>query len=249
MSLFFSNDNHSSSEDLSSKLPGIDLEPLNGSGIFSSRETTKSVHWSISWSDLMMTMFILFVILYVYKAASEEMKIPEIEKGVDFHEQRTPGPSEELSRFYEMSMQTLRAQDLEDITSVELTKDRAVKIILPSDVLFESGKAELKTGALGSLKAVAGMIKNTDYAVTVAGHTDSVPINTEKFPSNWELSSARACESARYLIRETGISPGQIQVVGYAEFSPVATNETPEGRSANRRVEIIISKELIQEGL
>lgn len=247
MNMFFPEDNLSASENAVKNNMFTGIRPLDGTGILSGKEHIKSGHWSISWSDLMMTMFIFFVILYAHKISNKDIPIPETEKSVDFHEERTPGPSGEFSRFYEMSRQILRAKDLQDITRIELMEDRIVKIILPGDILFESGNAYLKSGAKKSLKAVAGIIEDTGYTVTIAGHTDSIPINTPEFPSNWDLSTARACEAARYLINESGISSDQIQIIGYAEYKPVASNETPEGRSSNRRVEIIISRENIQE--
>ena len=228
----------------------IGLAPLNGAGIFFNRDTKKSSHWSIPWSDLMMTMFILFCVLYTYKTPNiKEVQIPKIETKIEVHEQERFYPSEELYRFYEMSRKTLNAEELQDITSVELTDDKTVKIILPSDILFDTGEAALKSGALGSLKAVGGLIKDTKYAVTIAGHTDNIPIHTERFPSNWELSTSRACVAAKYLIDETNIPPDQIQVIGYAEYRPIESNDTPEGRHANRRVEVIISKEHISDNL
>jgi chemotaxis protein MotB len=151
-------------------------------------------------------------------------------------------PKEDLSQLYKESRETFRAKNFKDIASVELTDDKAVKIILPSDILFNIGQAEINTAASGSLVAVGELIKDKGYAVTVAGHTDNIPIKSDKFPSNWELSTARACGAANFLIDEMDIPPERIQVIGYAEYRPIASNETPEGRSANRRVEVIISK-------
>lgn len=209
------------------------LESPGGAGIFHIKEIKSNSHWSVPWSDLMMTMFILFCMLYAYPAAKT--------KAVQTTQK------DELSRFYETSKETLKLKNYNDITSVELTKDRTVKIILPGDIFFDIGDAEIKTSASGSLAAVGELIKERGYAITVAGHTDNVPINSAKFPSNWELSTARACEAAKFLIEKMDITPDRLQVIGYAEYRPVASNETPEGRRANRRVEVIVSKEFIPE--
>ncbi len=213
----------------------------------------KSIHWSIPWSDLMMTMFILLAILFVYQASAHDIRPTESkrpqsdlveETGTNFS---TKDPSEntstEIPKLYEMSQQTLKAEDLKDIASVELIEDKAVRIILTGDVLFDTGKADLKSEAIASLHKVTGMLKETPHIVNVVGHTDNVPIKTYQFPSNWELSTARACVTARFLIDEIGVSPSQIFVSGHADYQPVASNDTPSGRLANRRVEIIISKE------
>ncbi len=205
-----------------------DFSPINEADLFFTKETKKSSLWAVQWSDLMMTMFILFCVLYAYSST----RLNEVQAA----------PKQDLSRLYEESRETLKAKNFNDIATVELTDDKAVKIILPSDILFDVGQAEIKTSASGSLAAVGELLKDKDYEITVAGHTDSIPIKSEKFPSNWELSTARACEAANFLIEKMDIPPDKIQVIGYAEYRPIAPNETPEGRSANRRVEVIISK-------
>lgn len=248
--MHFFEENFSFSENRAVNEINIGLEPLNGAGIFFNRDIKKSPHWSIPWSDLMMTMFVLFCVLYAFHTSSvKEVQVPSKELKIDVHEQKRIDQTEGLYRFYEMGRQTLRAEELQDITSIELIKEKAVKIILPSDILFDTGEAELKPGSIGSLKAVGRLIKDTKYAITVAGHTDIVPIHTDRFPSNWELSTARACVAAKFLIDETNIAPDQIQVIGYAEYRPIASNDTPEGRCANRRVEVIISKDHISDNL
>ena len=238
-------ENHSSAEDNVNADMNIYLEPLHGAGIFFSRDSKKSSQWSVPWSDLMMTMFVLFALLYVYHTTNKEVQASSEERGTFFHEEIQPF----LSQRHDSVTETLRVEDLKDISSVELTKDKVVKIILPGDVLFDTAEAELKPGAISSLMAVGQLIQGTDYAVTVAGHTDNIPIHTDKYPSNWELSTARACVAAKFLIDETEVSPAQIQVIGYAENRPIDSNEIPEGRSSNRRVEIIISKDHISDNL
>ena len=242
-----------SSEDKAANVMGIDFEFLHGDGVFSSRGTAKSSHWSIPWADLMMTMFVFFAVLYIYDAYKEEMLPSPAEANSGIQEEikpeEKPTANEDLSRFYEMSKQILTAEEFEYTTAVTLIKDKAVKIILPSDVLFDTGQAGLKTDAIGSLEAVGRLLKETNLAVTVSGHTDNVPIHTDRFPSNWELSTARACVAAKFLIEKADVAPTRIQVIGYAENRPISSNETPEGRSANRRVEVIVSKEHISDNL
>ena len=126
---------------------------------------------------------------------------------------------------------------------MDLVKDKAVRIILTGDVLFDSGKADLKPEAVESLRKIAGILRETPYAINVVGHTDDVPISTEEFPSNWELSTMRACVTARFLMDEVAIPPSQVYVSGHAEYQPVRYDTDPESRAANRRVEIIITKE------
>lgn len=248
MNFFY--ENPSQPDDDSVNEINIGPEPLSGAGIFLNRDEKKSSHWSIPWSDLMMTMFVLFCVLYAYHTSNiKDVQASPKEPEIKIQEKIIPLPNEDLSRLYEMTRETFKAKDFRDIASVELTKDMAVKIILPGDIFFDTAQAELKTDALDSLRAVGELVKERDFAITVAGYTDNIPIHTDRFPSNWELSTARACVAAKFLIEETDIPPERIQVMGYAENRPVASNETPEGRCANRRVEVIISKDQFSDNL
>ena len=111
---------------------------------------------------------------------------------------------------------------------------------LESDLLFASGDATLRPQAVPVLDAVARYFKTTDYTLDVAGHTDNVPIQTATYPSNWELSTARATEVVRRLIEQAAVAPARLRVAGRADTEPVASNETEDGRRRNRRIEIIL---------
>jgi chemotaxis protein MotB len=109
---------------------------------------------------------------------------------------------------------------------------------LPDNVLFDSGDAELKDTGETTLGEVAQVLRTIEgRQFQVAGHTDSVPIRSRRFPSNWHLSTARAVTVASYLMQQ-GIAPDHISAAGYADTQPVESNETDEGRSRNRRIEI-----------
>lgn len=105
---------------------------------------------------------------------------------------------------------------------------------------FESGSAQMKSASQGALDRIAGMLRQRDYRVRIEGHTDNAPIHTAQFPSNWELSTARATEIVRLLIVKDGFSPDRLSAAGYAEYHPVAVNRTAEGRGMNRRVDIVV---------
>lgn len=117
--------------------------------------------------------------------------------------------------------------------------DKGLVLTLADWVLFAPGQAEVARQAVSLLHKVGGVIAKTDFPVRIAGHTDSVPIHTGRFPSNWELSTARAVNVLRYFEEVEHISPTRLFAVGYGEFQPIAPNDTPEQRLANRRVEII----------
>jgi chemotaxis protein MotB len=116
---------------------------------------------------------------------------------------------------------------------------------LVEKILFDSGKAEIKPRGLEVLKKVGDILKNTkDKQIRIEGHTDNVPIGAGlagKFPTNWELSTARATVVARYFQEKVGIPPQKLAPTGFAEYRPVASNSTPEGRAQNRRIEIILA--------
>jgi chemotaxis protein MotB len=120
---------------------------------------------------------------------------------------------------------------------VRIFRNRMV-VELPDNVLFDSGEAELKREGQATLAEVAQVLRSIEgREFQVAGHTDSVPIRSRRFPSNWELSTARAVTVARYLIAQ-GIAPDRISAAGYADTQPVESNDTEEGRARNRRIEI-----------
>jgi chemotaxis protein MotB len=112
-----------------------------------------------------------------------------------------------------------------------------ITVEINASVLFDSGEARLQTSALRALTAVGQILATTDFPITVEGHTDNVPISTPLFPSNWELSGARAASVVRLFI-DTGVAPRRLTATGYAEQRPVADNETDLGRQRNRRVAI-----------
>ena len=110
---------------------------------------------------------------------------------------------------------------------------------------FSSGSAELRPGAIPALRRVTEVLLEKPYEVRIEGHTDNVRIHTPQFPSNWELSTARAIEVVRLMITEMGFAPQRLSVGGYGEFHPVAPNTTEEQRALNRRVDVVILRRSI----
>jgi chemotaxis protein MotB len=117
-------------------------------------------------------------------------------------------------------------------------------IQLPNDVLFDSGKTNIKPDGQAALAKVAQVLSSiTDRKYVVAGDTDNVPIHSARFPSNWELSTARAVEVTKFLVQK-GMKPEVLAAAGYGEWDPVAPNDTPEHRAQNRRIEIVLQPNL-----
>jgi chemotaxis protein MotB len=114
-----------------------------------------------------------------------------------------------------------------------------VAVDISTDILFGSGQARLSRPAIGALERLAAVLKPWPNAVRVEGHTDDRPIDTTAFPSNWELSAARAA-SVVHLFMDRGIAPDRLAVLGFGQYRSVASNTTAAGRNANRRVEVVI---------
>jgi chemotaxis protein MotB len=131
-------------------------------------------------------------------------------------------------------------EKLDDQVTIETRAD-GVLVRLPAPLLFQSGRAEMLGESQPLLDKLGLLFRKFPGEVRIEGHTDNVPIASTVFPSNWELSSARAVAVARYF-QGLGIPPERLAATGYGEFRPQATNDTPEGRATNRRVEILLSR-------
>ncbi len=119
-------------------------------------------------------------------------------------------------------------------------------VSLPAGVLFDSGRTDIKADGLTALSRVAEVLSSiTDRNFVVAGHTDDVPIHTARFPSNWELSTARAVEVVNLLISK-GMKPQVLSAAGYGEYDPVEQNDSPEHKALNRRIEIVLQPNLAE---
>ena len=129
-----------------------------------------------------------------------------------------------------------------EVTISELQGQLTVNLV--ERILFDSGKADIKPGGLEVLRRVGGILKGVaDKQIQVEGHTDNVPISPrlkETFPSNWELSTARATTVLRYLQDNAGIDGSRLSAVGFGQYRPRADNATPEGRAQNRRIQIVL---------
>lgn len=111
---------------------------------------------------------------------------------------------------------------------------------LPEFLFFDSGQAKLRPEAMPLLNKLAGLLKNIPNSILIEGHTDNRPIHTPQFPSNWELSTARAAALVRYFVEESHLDPAHCAAAGYGEYQPLADNNDENGRQANRRVDLII---------
>ena len=219
-----------------------------------------TVHWSVTWADLMMTMFILFTVLFVYASAKrdflqafrghvrheplqEASSTVGSQRGpVAVYDMPTPGalPDVGPKQLFEMTQAAVKNQGGKDVT-VELEGD-TVRISLHGPMLFKRTSAQVSPEAIVLLRTVARIVAKARYEVQVHGHTDNFPVATPDYPTNWELSTARAVNVARVLIEDAGIDPALVSATGHSMYKPRAPNLTAENKAENRRVEILLTR-------
>jgi len=206
-------------------------------------------HWAVPWSDLMMVMMVMFAVMYVTKISetnvgdmfSKEAKYQPLQEPAAAKKvivQNSPISADEILR---LSQSLVTQAKLEDI-DVALTDNQAVKVSVRGNLLFDLGKADLKPEAISFLDKLAEIIANNNFEIEIVGHTDNFPISNPAYPTNWELSTARAARVARYLIQTGGLEPGRFTLIGHAFYRPAVPNTSPENKAKNRRVEIIITR-------
>ncbi len=171
--------------------------------------------------------------------ASPENQYPNVDTG--------PQPTREdrlnLSRISSQIKRSLAPLIDQDLIRV-INNDLWVEIEIKSSILFKSGSARLSRQARTVLKKIARILAKFPNHIQVEGFTDNIPIRTPTYPSNWELSAARAA-SVVHLFTQSGIPPKHLSAIGYAEFKPIASNKTAEGRQKNRRINIIVQSDAI----
>lgn len=198
--------------------------------------------WMISYLDVLTLIIALFVLLLAFadhnepdQGAESDARAPEILP----HVQRS-GLLPELTGLNPHYERLERAVQSLELQGVEARLDpEGMTLRLDDRLLFESGQADLTAAGREALAQLQPVLTSVDGQISVEGHTDNVPISTARFPSNWELSSARAISVVRFLT-EQGSSPDRLRAVGYGETRPIAANDMASGRAANRRVELVL---------
>ena len=169
------------------------------------------------------------------------IEMPEVKGNSDKEfEQRG---KEEMDNMAENFKTYFAENDLEDKIEIE-QNDRYITLNFKDGILFESGSSDLKPEAINILNQVADeLLKYPDNNIKIEGHTDNMPISTTRYPNNWYLSAARAISVATCFTSSKNFPPARISTEGYGEYKPKVSNDTPENRAINRRVEIkVISK-------
>jgi chemotaxis protein MotB len=180
--------------------------------------------WLYSYADLMTQLLIFSILMLValgLKPPKEQTK-----------------QQDDLVETVKQVEQFVKESGLSDSMALDRTADRLV-IRMKSAILFREAQAALTPAAERVLAGLAPVLARAPTKLRVEGHTDDVPIRSSQFPSNWELSTARAISVIRYL-EENGIDRGRLSVAGYGEFHPLAPNDSADRRALNRRVEIVV---------
>lgn len=161
-------------------------------------------------------------------------------------EEEGDGPFDRMADLPQLSDQfTQEFQDLIDDDLVQITSNELwLEITLKDSILFASGEVQVTEQARRIFEDISAVLAGYENPVQVEGHTDNQPVSSAQFPSNWELSAARAASVVK-LLREQGIAPERLAAVAYGEFHPIAENDTPEGRAQNRRVALMIARDKI----
>jgi chemotaxis protein MotB len=151
-----------------------------------------------------------------------------------------PGVAKEISEY-------IKEQGLAAVVRMRVEERGLVVSLVTDEVLFNIGRAELRPKAKRILAKVAEVVRDIPNDIAVEGHTCDLPISTAQFPSNWELSTARATTVVRYLIEESGLSPRRVSAAGYADSRPLVPNDSEAHRMLNRRVDIVVLERGMRE--
>lgn len=208
--------------------------------------------WLMTYLDVMTLLLVMLVVMLAFAGKGDGLKnmqgiaeglagqqvLPKNAGILEASGNEVPTPQTQSQAHKKDPLEGLPLDKLgKDIDVV--VSEGTVSFRISSEILFPSGQAELSLDGLRVLRQLVPVLNSTDHQVAVVGHTDAVPIRSARFPSNWELSSARAGSVVRYL-ESNGVSSNRLRAVGYADTRPLADNASAEGKATNRRVELIM---------
>jgi chemotaxis protein MotB len=214
--------------------------------------------WQMVYSSLALILVVVFAMLVSYSVA-DKRKIEHLSRSVNREAGNLDGGKTEGENFGAVSVEgdsdgawTKDASNLlgnsaavaglqDDVTLQRF--GRGIKLKLKGDAVFASGSAIVSEKVYPYLDEIARIADGRDLSLRVEGHTDDIPINTEEFPSNWELSTKRAVNIVRYFIEKKGFPAGRLAAEGFGQYRPILSGTGPEERGLNRRIEIYIESE------
>lgn len=215
--------------------------------------------WMTTFGDMMTLLLVFFVLLYSFSSMDVEKfegfisalqnQLGVLEGGKTI----TPNPNidagtmgEDYAQAPENIQQIMRELDnyiesngLGERVNVE-NKRKGLVISLTGEILYELGRADIRDEGREVLTMISDILIDIPNDIMIEGHTDNLPIRTDEFPSNWELSTARAVNVIEFLIEERDFDPARLSAAGYSEYRPVADNDNADGRAENRRVEVVV---------
>lgn len=225
--------------------------------------------WLTTFNDLVTLLMVFFVLLFAI-GSMDKQRVEEFQSAlqsglgvlgagsrVSIAVQQSQTPISALGQLSQSKNETQPESDLDEKDpfddkfsefaaqsgiNVSYSK-QGIHISFEDGLVFDFGQADITAKGFAFLDEMAVLIQQNTYAVRVEGHTDNVPIHTQRFPSNWELSIARAVSVVKYFIDAGKIDPQRLSAVGYGESRPLMANNTPGNRAKNRRVEIVLATE------
>ncbi|SMB82399.1 chemotaxis protein MotB [Desulfonispora thiosulfatigenes DSM 11270] len=229
------------------------------------KKSSGSPAWMTTFSDLTTLLLVFFVLMYSFSVIDVQkfkrfvasfQGVGILDSGAEpldkdrDHDYDVPSNSENtlddmsklqpLDNLYQSVQKYIQENNLESEISVRFM-DKGVYLEIKDKIFFESGKADIKPESRKLLSDLSGLFKDIPNMISVEGHTDIRPIRSSVFPSNWELSTARAVSVVRYLSEQTGLNPARFNAAGYGEYQPVVPNDSPQNMAKNRRVVIVIN--------
>jgi chemotaxis protein MotB len=233
---------------------------MSGRRKFSDGSRLNTGGWEVVYAGFVLILLCFFIMLCSF-ASTEQAKVMRFVRSFVVSLSVLPGGSKleegksilhaspdivdrenELGRIF-LEMKRLVKEHRMDSWVSLVRNEEGIAMRLANRMLYGLGSAEIVSDAHPILEDIARLLSRITYHVRVEGHTDDLPIRSERFPSNWELSTSRAVNVLRYIIGRSGIEPARISAVGFGEFQPIAPNDTESNRSKNRRVEIVIIDE------
>lgn len=191
------------------------------------KDTSGRDRWMVSYLDVLTILLILFVAI-----AARALQAPP----------KSPEPAAKSVQVLEAPVSPLVAiqQELEQSQLDVHMDSRGVVISLPQALLFPPGEDRINADALETVGVIGDLLRKIPNNVSLVGHSDAIPIHNRRFSSNWELASARGLRLLELLSSRYGIAESRLSVQSYGSFDPKSSNDTPDGRASNRRVEIVI---------
>jgi chemotaxis protein MotB len=218
-------------------------------------ETAGMMRWLLTYADMITLMLALFIILFALSTISR-VKVQEFAKLVSAgfdntwsvnqppnggtNGEQSFNASSNIPAVQRELQQYVQEHNLQNQVQVRLDRRGLVVTLLSDKSYYDSGSAELRPETKAILDEIDKFIKKNTNLIRVEGNTDDVPIHTSAYPTNWELSTARAVGVVRYLVEHDGLDPTRVSAAGYGEFRPRRPNDTDANRQQNRRIDVVL---------